>query len=474
MLAILTAISLLLGYTAYGVKEAVLLRMSFRVEPGPGTLQSVQATDTAFDVEVTESSASRTDAARKAFARGQALFKDGRYLQASEEYRQSIAAVPTLSATLNRGVALRYVPDYSAAESVLRSGLRASSEQHRQRFEAHFRLYLSSVLIGEGRHQEGKAVALTALSIYEQLDDALGQANSHLNIGNVKITEGHADEALAQWREAERLFLEARNSLGQANTTNNIAGTHIRHLGYSKAAEEFALALSLYRHVGNRTGISRASLGLAIVDYAQGRWEQSLATLQRILADAVERGDREFQNAALAWISANREELGDYPSAVKAATAAVHIAQELGSLDDEGFDRVTLGSVYRHLGQLREAEKHLKLGLSCYEKSQNQGGVALVLLELGMLALARHDATQGEELFQSALRIAESNDSPALRLVALTGLGFVEAERGRDDRALQYLLPAQAVFRRVGVRSEPVRDAERLIILLRGRASSRR
>jgi hypothetical protein len=455
---------LALGYAAYGIKEAVLVRLSFRVVPGPGTSQVIQATG--IELEFMEAAAHQANAARESFTAGQVHFAAGRYREAADYYQRSIAALPTLSAVLNRGLSLRYLSDYPAAEVVLRTGLRLASQQHRELFEAHFRLYLSSVLIGQGKYSEAEPVVAEALRIYERIGDDIGQANAHLNLGNILSSRGGYAEGVNEWRKALKAFSQGGNILGQANVTNNLAGVHLGRLELADSALAYSAALAFYERIDNQTGIVRASDGLASVYLTQGRLTEALTLLRRGLDRAVREGDKERRCVELLTIGAVRDEQGKWDDAIAAELIALQLAREMRFASAEGSAHIVLASSYRHLGRLSDAHDHATRAIEIYRRTGESGPLSFVLSESGAGYLAEHRFAEAADAFHNALAIADSNGLLGERAVALAGLGMTEAALGHSELALQFLLPAHQTFSRAGVKLEPARETEQLITRL--------
>ena len=82
----------------------------------PGGMIVQKATPAALAEEL---SAREVDGAtvQKHFIAGENQFREGQYAAAAESYRLSIAAEPTLSAELNRGLALLLASKYSQAKT---------------------------------------------------------------------------------------------------------------------------------------------------------------------------------------------------------------------------------------------------------------------------------------------------------------------------------------------------------------------
>lgn len=86
---------------------------------------------------------------QKHFIVGENQFRKGQYAAAAESYRLSIAAEPTLSAELNRGLAFLLASKYSPAKTPLQTGLARSGAK--DDFAAVFRAGLGAALSTRGQ-----------------------------------------------------------------------------------------------------------------------------------------------------------------------------------------------------------------------------------------------------------------------------------------------------------------------------------
>jgi tetratricopeptide (TPR) repeat protein len=470
MLTAAAVVFLLLGWAAYGLKEALLVRQSFRTVPGPGTSQVVQATEIGIELEFKDAAAHKENAARESFNTGQTNFAAGRYRQAAEDYQRSIEALPTLSATLNRGLSLRYLPDYPAAERALRLGVRLALEQHHDRFEAHFRLYLSSVLNGQARYREAHIFVAKALEIYERLGDNFGQANSHLNLGVVAQARGSYSEANYEWRKSFDAFSKAGNQLGQANVSNNLAGLYLRRLELVAAASGFTRAFKLYDGVNNRTGTARSLGGLALVRINQGRLTEALVLSNRSLDIASRQDDKEQRARSLSLIGLARDEQGLFKEAMETELVALQVAHDIGASEEEAYADILLASALSGLGRPRDAYEHARIAVDIYKRGGDSPMLSAALDQLGDCYLSGHRLADALDAFQKALAIADANrDSHGLlfeQALASGGLGMTEAALGHRERALQFLRPAHDALSHAGVKNEVSRRFEILITRL--------
>ena len=434
---------------------------AFRIAPGPGTSEVVFATTTGLDMELLEAAAQQARAARDSFNKGTRHFEVGQYRQAATDYQQSLQAMPTLSAILNLALSLRYIPDYRAAEPVLRTGLQRASEQHREQFEAHFSLYLSSVLLNQDKYDEAEPYIAKALQIYERLGDTLGQANSHLNFGILLLNRRRTPEAINQWQMALDAFSRANNTLGRANVQFCLGTVNGDNLQLGEAARFFRSALSAYKTIGNLSGVARASNGLAQIDVLTGRLVEALAISRQALDTAVLQGNQQERAAALSTIGVTLDEQGRFNEAVLVELKALQLSRELGDRDQEAWANYYLSSSYRQLGRFRDADDHATRAIALTEQGMDPTLLAVAWTELGLAYVSQRRFDKATGAFQKARAVAGANELS--RAYTLANLGTLEAMLGHNQRALALLSTANATYTKTGVRLRSALEAKQLI-----------
>jgi tetratricopeptide (TPR) repeat protein len=224
------------------------------------------------------------------------------------------------------------------------------------------------------------------------------------------------ENALASFKKAEDFYSRTRDRLDQAHAMDAAAEVLLvkGRLGESRAKTDEAM--KIFQEVGDRDGMTRPSLRVAIldliVDFDQGNVKEAEKRFAAAISDYRRADDR--QQEAL-------------------------FASNLG---------VVLGSV----GHRDEAIRYLKLALDLYRGLNDSRGAARQWLYLSEWSLEQLRLQDAEEQLKEAQRLAADTSSQDLIAEALVQEGELGAVRGKSDLAKKRYQDAQARYTEIGDR----------------------
>jgi len=287
-------------------------------------------------------------------------------------------------------------------------------------------------------------------------------------------------KAPARSRVSGRTAVLATLEAGEAALAAGVVET-----GVQRKREAVAAA----REVGDRELLAKAlvSLGGALVHSARGTDEEGAAALHEgtTLAEQVERDDiaatgwREIswvqflraqyeraedslqrttelaagRNEELAWVDvvrgASRHDLGDYAAAGESLRSGVERAMQLGTGQPLGQALTLLGRYHLLRGEIEDALHVLDQAL---DEAEARGMTAFVPWPeafRGELDLALGDIDSAEARFEHAFALGCEVGDACWESIGIRGLGFVAAARGDISRALELLVDAPKLCRRL-------------------------
>jgi tetratricopeptide (TPR) repeat protein len=231
-----------------------------------------------------------------------------------------------------------------------------------------------------------------------------------------------------------RVVVESITFLGQVmEVTGN----------YARALELYSEGLEMATAIGDRwhTALFLTLLnGLLAITHAMVKPENTHERLQSAVADWRAIGDPRFTAFGLRILSQSALRLGRYDE----ARAAL---EESAALNSSVGDRWGLGSAYRGLGVVAQAQGEHMQAVDMFRKSLDTftelGGrwwVARVLAEMGRSILALGNDAEAERGWRESLRIAMETRGTPVALEALAGFASLQAKRGNMEHALELLL----------------------------------
>ena len=260
-----------------------------------------------------------------------------------------------------------------------------------------------------------------------------------------------------------------------------------RHLStglHLSAKGDFQQALQMAQTQQSRVGQLRALVGLARVEYLQGRYAFARPFLQRadrfasnpvdrgpILsvrgAILVEQGDYRDAHQALrqglaflqiggrrdraqmAAIQRTRIDLGRTLGFLGWYDRALAMLQSAASASFDNNNRQlalqAIGDVQFELGQYLDARENYQWALGT-PGSSDRLRQAQILVRLGQTQQVLGELDEAEMLYQQALRQIRGLGAWSQQVFALNFLGQVAAERGEPERALEFFEEARATF----------------------------
>ena len=106
---------------------------------------------------------------------------------------------------------------------------------------------------------------LRALTIKEELGDRAGMAITHHNLGILAQTRGNYDTARTQYQQALTIFEELGNRVGMANTYGQLGILAQDQDDYDTARTQYQRALTIFEELGDRIGMANTYGQLGIL-----------------------------------------------------------------------------------------------------------------------------------------------------------------------------------------------------------------
>ena len=247
---------------------------------------------------------------------GLAHWRQGRYEQAAEHYRQAMSLF---------------------CETGDRDG------------EARTLTNLGLVNWQQGRYEQAAERHRQGLTRYVETGNRVGEANALSNLGLVYWRWGRYEQAAENHLQALAFYNETGHRYGQANAFANLGVVHLRQGCYEQAADDLNQALALFRQTGNRDGEAEALNGIGETLCDAGQPGHACTQHAAALTLTVETGDRYQQARAHAGLGHAHHTTG------KHGRARQHWQHALGLYTDLGVPEA--GDVRAHLAALGGAVK---------------------------------------------------------------------------------------------------------------------
>jgi CHAT domain-containing protein/tetratricopeptide (TPR) repeat protein len=157
----------------------------------------------------------------------------------------------------------------------------------------------------------------TARSIFREIKNQLGEANSLLWLGHINERLSEKQQALAYYNQALPLYRAVGDRNGEAATLNNIGAVYSSLGEKQKALEHYNQALTLYRAIGDRSKQAVTLNNIGTVYSSLGEKQKALEHFNQTLTLFRAVGDRSgeatmLNNLMIVWQGSNNSRLATF------------------------------------------------------------------------------------------------------------------------------------------------------------------
>ncbi|HTU73819.1 MAG TPA: tetratricopeptide repeat protein [Trebonia sp.] len=322
--------------------------------------------------------------------------------------------------------------------------------------------------------------------------DWAARARALLSLGGIWHQLGDPMAEIRDLREAQSLYEQVDDKVGQARVLRKLGAGHLAIGDYPQTLSVWSAALELFRRLGDKRSEFEVLGRLGVVQYEQGDTGGALASLSAARDMCAELDDPVGQANALCYLGIIQADRGEFDDAIAGITEAMGIFQGLGDNWNVAGARYFLGVALRLAGRFAAARVQLDLALAAYLEAadkydeagvRNQIGqveMALgdfgaarisldqalrlyadyggegtevgrleVLNSLGELAIAAGDPLDAERYHRMASEIATEKQVPRELARAWAGTGRAQRMAGRPDEGAESLRVALEIYERL-------------------------
>jgi len=419
-----------LTYTLAGANKRPIRRTMVGQEPTK-LVKNVVNTVTALIVEnppplESQISVSNDEFVNEAYARGMALYHEGRYEDAKGLFELIIEQEPQLFwPRYERALSIRNLRDFEGAERELIALRSEVAKPGMEREQASVENALGVLYWSKRRHDEARVVLEKMVAISLQAENPLRAATGYQNLGLVEKNVDNVSGALAYLQKAEQVYSDMDIQMMPGSLLNNMSGVLIQ-MGHYVEAQGYSLrAIESFRLTGERRNEATAMNRLSDIYARQRFYDEAINAAESSLAVRRELDDRFGIASSLISIADIASQRGNYTRALQHAMQAYDIGVDIDS------ERITVPAL------IRIARAETRLG--------NPESAADRYAEVESIA---KDTEDPHNVFRARLGLADTKIELGLYDDALTIAteildGAREEDRQRDETA------AMRVFSRV-------------------------
>jgi DNA-binding SARP family transcriptional activator len=272
---------------------------------------------------------------------------------------------------------------------------------------------------------------------------------AQIEAGKAALSAGAAETGVHRMRGAVHAARSAgdRDLLAEALVGLGGALVHSARGTDEEGAVALHEATTLAEEIDRSDISAKAWREISWIQFLRAQYERAEESLTRITEHASA-GDEQFAWAELIR-GACRHDVGDYAAAGELLRSALERSRELDSGQPLGQALTLLARYHLMRGEIEDAVHLLDEAL---RQSDDRGMTAFVPWPesfRGDIDLVLGDLDTAEERFEHAFALGCQVGDPCWESVALRGLGLVAAARGDVPRALELLVEAPKLCRRL-------------------------
>ncbi|MBI4767026.1 MAG: AAA family ATPase [Deltaproteobacteria bacterium] len=254
------------------------------------------------------------------------------------------------------------------------------------------------------------------------------------NMGNYSAALRYTEEGFEEAKKVQDVELLASFGVSLCNTY--FASARFQEI-INKMPEVILLIEKEGRESEFFSGINPYSFICSVIGVALahlGRFEEGKIFLEKAFQDAEKLGDPFTSGLILLdyglfyWVK------GDWKSATECFEKSLRYSEEakffIGVVGSLIYD----GDVKSHLGELETGRKQAEKGLKIFRDSGNEGYLSWFYYAMGSIHLNLEDIESARTSMEEALRLSRKNFELEFEGLALTGLGMVFSKKDLRDR----------------------------------------
>jgi predicted ATPase/class 3 adenylate cyclase len=325
--------------------------------------------------------------------------------------------------------------------------------------------------VGQGDIEAGRVRLQASLSLFRELADREGIADSLLGLGRAAYFQGDYAAALTLLEESLAECRPAGYAWGTAQALYRLGMVNLNQGDHGPARAHFEESVALFRALGDAWGLSYALTALGEEALRRGDYALAQTMLEESLALFQELGSKSGTAIALGelgWLALTQ---GDHLAARAWLEESLAVRRDMGHRVGISIVLNLLGDVALHLGEYDQARALIDQGLALRREAGSKSGIGWSLQNLGYLALRQGDFPQAAARLEESLRLFVDLGNKLGVAECLEGLAAVAAAQqppevassagraARASRSLRLFGAAQALREQAGTPLPPYRRA---------------
>lgn len=302
------------------------------------------------------------------------------------------------------------------------------------------------------RYRKAIAEATKSKELYDAINDRAQMAFAINAVGYGHWSLSENEEAMASYSEAMSIFRELDEKKGEADTLNNF-GTVYLGIDFKRALQYYEDSLKIYNEIGNKVGASKVCNNIGILYNQLGKYERALEYLKQSLRIQQERGSKHGEETAYVNIGNIHSARDENQEALRFYESALRIARHTGNKESEGICLNNIGLKLDTLGEYQRALKSLEKTVAITQDIGDKRTEAAALTGLGQVHQHLGDYDAARAFYDRALQIGKEQNVSWVKFGNLVSQAEFFLLLDETEKAKEYIDAAYELSQEVASRS---------------------
>ncbi|AGB05425.1 tetratricopeptide repeat protein [Aciduliprofundum sp. MAR08-339] len=322
---------------------------------------------------------------------------------------------------------------FQSAIDYLKKAVEIAERYHKKHLLGDLYTRLGEWYIATGDYENAVEAFQNALKFEEDKRVYLGT-----KIGMVYRLMGNLEKA----REVLENYFEIAEGMDRARIIGELGIINWEIGNFGESLENLKEYLNYAKRYKSRVDEVRAKRNIAIVYYMEGKYREALKYASDALKISEDIGDMGELAEIYNILGVINNHLTKYDVAIEYLMKYLDISEKMGNMDHLSRAYNNMGVTYEKMGKIREAEEYYRKAMKIIEKLGNDRLLEGFYSNIGVLYSRHGNYVDGFEYLKRSLQLSEKLNNKFGMCEHLLSLGELCIEMGRYLEAIEYFLRA--------------------------------
>lgn len=288
---------------------------------------------------------------------------------------------------------------------------------------------------------------------YAHLADSIsGKSDYNEGIGNANCALGEAhfllqdyEEAKVFYTNANTIFVQLKNQIGIAESTSGLGKVACKTEKPDEALICFTKALTIYEKEKDKSSLPGVYINIGLLYDDARNIDQAIIYYNKALSLARELNDETSMASAYSNLGSVYTLQNKYDLAIECLERSLKIKERLGNKKGVAITLNNLGATYYNMQDTAKALVYFNKAYTIYLELNDTKNIYTSCYNIGVVYLEKNNYTIALEYLNKAYGLAQNSGSLLKRIYCLENLTIAEKGLGKTKEALEYSIKCVAL-----------------------------